>query len=55
VYTAQELHAVHARHVDVTQENVNIAFFKTPERGLAVGCDLHAMTYALKLFLDDKT
>jgi hypothetical protein len=55
VYAAQELHAVHAGHVNVAEKNVDVAFLKTAQGSLAVGRNLHAMAHALKLFLYDQS
>ena len=51
VDSAQKFHAIHARHVDVAQQHVDIAFFQLPQRCLAIRRGLHAITQALQFFL----
>ena len=51
---AQQFHAVDARHVYVTQQHVDVAFFKTTQRSLAIGRRLNAVTQPLQLLLQDE-
>ena len=52
---AQEFHAVHARHVDVAQQHVYVAFFELAQRGFTIGRGLYAITQALQFLLQHQS
>ena len=51
---AQQFHAVHARHVDVAKQHVNVALFKLAQRRLAIGRCLHPIAEPLQLLLQNE-
>ena len=51
MHTAQQFHAIHARHIDVAQQHIDIAFFQFAQCCFAVSRSLHAVTESLKFFL----
>jgi hypothetical protein len=40
----EQFHTINARHVDIAQQYVNVAFLQTPQRSLSVGRSLHSIT-----------
>ena len=55
VHSAQQLHAVHARHVYVAEHHVNIALFQFAKRGLAIRRCMYSVAQTLQLFLKHET
>src|SRR5215207_6095558 len=53
--TPQQLHAVDARHVDVTQQHVDIAFFEFAQSGLTVRRRLHSVAQPLQFLLQNES
>jgi hypothetical protein len=51
VHATEQLHAVHARHVDVAQQHIDVALFQFPQRGFTVRRDVHTITESLQFFL----
>jgi hypothetical protein len=46
----QQLEAVHARHIDVTQQHIDVAFFQLAQRRFAIGATC-TIAEPLQLFL----
>jgi hypothetical protein len=51
VHAPQQLHAVHARHIDVAEQHVDVTLFQLAQRGFAVRSDVHTITKTLQFFL----
>ena len=47
----QQLHAIHARHVDIAQQYVDVALFEFAQRCFAVRSGMHAITESLQFLL----
>src|SRR3712207_2719054 len=52
---SQQFHTVDARHVYVTQQNIDIALFETTKRSFTIRRGLHAITQPFQFLLQNQT